>query len=74
MQIGRLSISAGRAKCRTPPAARTEAADDLLHPARSPIPLADPVIRRYGSRHEHAFEQDHLVVGSLTAAGSCVCA
>ncbi|WP_292588583.1 hypothetical protein, partial [Mesorhizobium sp.] len=38
------------------------------------IPLADPSIRRYGSRHEHAFEQDRLVVGSLTAAGSCVCA
>jgi hypothetical protein len=31
-------------------------------------PLADPSIRRYGCGHGHAFEQDRLVVGQLTAA------
>jgi hypothetical protein len=46
------------------------AAGDLPRPANSVIPLAEPIIRRYGSRHEHALEQDRLVVGSLTAAGS----
>ncbi|UVK51006.1 hypothetical protein DBIPINDM_004212 [Mesorhizobium sp. AR02] len=33
-------------------------------------PVAHPVFRRYGFRHEHAFDQDHLVVGLLTAACS----
>jgi hypothetical protein len=32
--------------------------------------VAHPVFRGYGFRHEHAFDQDHLVVGLLTAACS----
>jgi hypothetical protein len=36
--------------------------------------VAHPVFRRYGFAHEHAFDQDHLVVGLLTAACSNACA
>jgi hypothetical protein len=42
----------------------------LLPPNRLFKPVAHPVFRRYGFRHEHAFDQDHLVVGLLTAACS----
>jgi hypothetical protein len=37
-------------------------------------PVARPFNRRYWNRHEHALDQDRLVVGSLTAACSNACA
>jgi hypothetical protein len=43
-------------------------------PSRIFKPVAHPVFRSYGFRHEHAFDKDHLVVGLLTAACSNACA